>query len=100
MDAAIYVLQNPDCEVADLLNFITGPDFPTGGLLINKDELKTAYLTGKGRARVRGEYTIESNKSGDSIVFTSIPYKVSKEKLTVDLDKLCESGEISGIKAS
>ena len=99
MDAAIYVLQNPDCEVADLLNFITGPDFPTGGLLINKDELKTAYLTGKGRARVRGEYTIESNKSGDSIVFTSIPYKVSKEKLTVDLDKLCESGEISGIKA-
>ena len=99
MDEAIYVLQNPDCEVADLLNFITGPDFPTGGLLINKDELKTAYLTGKGRARVRGEYTIESNKSGDSIVFTSIPYKVSKEKLTVDLDKLCESGEISGIKA-
>ena len=99
MDAAIYVLQNPDCEVAELLNFITGPDFPTGGLLINKDELKTAYLTGKGRARVRGEYTIESNKSGDSIVFTSIPYKVSKEKLTVDLDKLCESGEISGIKA-
>ena len=99
MDAAIYVLQNPDCEVSDLLNFITGPDFPTGGLLINKDELKTAYLTGKGRARVRGEYTIESNKSGDSIVFTSIPYKVSKEKLTVDLDKLCESGEISGIKA-
>ena len=99
MDAAIYVLQNPDCEVAELLNFITGPDFPTGGLLINKDELKTAYLTGKGRARVRGEYTIESNRSGDSIVFTSIPYKVSKEKLTVDLDKLCESGEISGIKA-
>lgn len=99
MNAAIYVLQNPDCEVADLLNFITGPDFPTGGLLINKDELKTAYLTGKGRARVRGEYTIESNKSGDSIVFTSIPYKVSKEKLTIDLDKLCESGEISGIKA-
>ena len=99
MDAAIYVLQNPDCEVIELLNFITGPDFPTGGLLINKDELKTAYLTGKGRARVRGEYTIESNKSGDSIVFTSIPYKVSKEKLTVDLDKLCESGEISGIKA-
>ena len=99
MDAAIYVLENPDCEVAELLNFITGPDFPTGGLLINKDELKTAYLTGKGRARVRGEYTIESNKSGDSIVFTSIPYKVSKEKLTIDLDKLCESGEISGIKA-
>ena len=99
MDAATHVLNNPDCEVKDLLNFITGPDFPTGGLLINKDELATAYLTGKGRARVRGEYVIESSKTGDSIVFTSIPYKVSKEKLIVDIDKLCEEGEINGVKA-
>ena len=99
MDAIIHVLNNPDCEVKELLNFITGPDFPTGGLLINKDELATAYLTGKGRARVRGEYTIESSKSGDSIVFTSIPYKVSKEKLIKDLDKLCEDGVINGVKA-
>lgn len=99
MDAIIHVLNNPNCEVKELLNFITGPDFPTGGLLINKDELATAYLTGKGRARVRGEYVIESNKSGDSIVFTSIPYKVSKEKLIKDLDKLCEDGVINGVKA-
>lgn len=99
MDAIIHVLNNPDCEVKELLNFITGPDFPTGGLLINKDELTTAYLTGKGRARVRGEYKIESNKNGDSIVFTSIPYKVSKEKLIKDLDKLCEDGIINGVKA-
>lgn len=99
MDAIIHVLNNPDCEVKELLNFITGPDFPTGGLLINKDELVTAYLTGKGRARVRGEYKIESNKNGDSIVFTSIPYKVSKEKLIKDLDKLCEDGIINGVKA-
>ena len=98
MNAAIHILDNPECEIKELLNFITGPDFPTGGLLINKDELATAYLTGKGRARVRGEYIIESDKHGDSIVFTSIPYKISKEKLTVDIDKLCESGEISGIK--
>lgn len=99
MDAIIHVLNNPNCEVKELLNFITGPDFPTGGLLINKDELATAYLTGKGRARVRGEYVIESSKSGDSIVFTSIPYKVSKEKLIKDLDKLCEDGVINGVKA-
>ena len=99
MDAIIHVLNNPDCEVKELLNFIIGPDFPTGGLLINKDELATAYLTGKGRARVRGEYKIESNKNGDSIVFTSIPYKVSKEKLIKDLDKLCEDGIINGVKA-
>lgn len=99
MDAIIHVLNNPDCEVKELLNFITGPDFPTGGLLINKDELATAYLTGKGRARVRGEYVIESSKNGDSIIFTSIPYKVSKEKLIKDLDKLCEDGIINGVKA-
>ena len=98
MDAAIYLLDNKDCETKALLQFITGPDFPTGGQLINKDELATAYCTGRGRARVRGEYTIESSRSGDAIVFTSIPYKVSKEKLIVDIDKLCESGEINGIK--
>lgn len=97
MDAAIYLLENSDCEITDLLNFIQGPDFPTGGLLINKDELATAYATGKGRARLRGEYTIESSKDGDSIVFTSIPYKVSKENLMVEIDELCDKGELKGI---
>ena len=97
MDAAIYLIDNKDCEIKELLNFVKGPDFPTGGLLINKDELRQAYLTGKGRARVRGEYKIESEKSGDRIVFYSIPYKVSKEQLIVELDTLCENGEITGI---
>lgn len=97
MDAAIYILNNPNCEVKDLLQFVKGPDFPTGGLIINKDELPTAYLTGRGRARIRAEYTIESGKNKDSIIFTSIPYKVSKEKLQIDIDKLCEEGKIDGI---
>ena len=97
MDAVIHVTNHPDCKVEELLNFITGPDFPTGGLLINKDELKTAYLTGKGRARVRGEYTVETKGGKDSIVFTSLPYKVSKETLTEDIDKLCEEKKIEGI---
>ena len=97
MNAVIHVNNNPDCKVEELLNFITGPDFPTGGLLINKDELKTAYLTGKGRARVRGEYTVETKGGKDSIVFTSLPYKVSKEALTEEIDKLCEEKKIEGI---
>ena len=97
MNAAIHILSNPECDIKELLNFITGPDFPTGGLLINKDELAAAYLTGKGRARVRGEYHIESDKTGDTIVFDSIPYKVSKDNLTIELDKLCESGELNGV---
>ena len=97
MDAATHVAQNPDCDIKEILNYISGPDFPTGGLVINKDELPAAYLTGKGRARIRGEYVIESDKRGDSIVFTSIPYKVSKEDLVKEIDKLCEEGKLEGV---
>ena len=97
MDAAIHVIQNPECDIKEILNYISGPDFPTGGLIINKDELPAAYLTGKGRARIRGEYKIESDKRGDSIVFTSIPYKVSKEDLVKEIDKLCDEGKLEGI---
>ena len=99
MDAANYLLENPNCEIKELLNFVSGPDFPTGGVIINKDELPAAYMTGKGRARIRGEYTVESSKGADTIVFTSIPYKVSKEQLIIDIDKLCEDGVIEGVTA-
>lgn len=99
MDAANYLLENPNCEIKELLNFVSGPDFPTGGVIINKDELPAAYVTGKGRARIRGEYTIESSKGADTIVFTSIPYKVSKEQLIIEIDKLCEDGVIEGVVA-
>lgn len=97
MDASIYLLENSECSIKDLMNYITGPDFPTGGLIINKDELYSAYATGKGRARIRGEYTIETAGGKDSIVFTSIPYKVSKEDLIIAIDKLCENKEIDGV---
>ena len=99
MDAAVHIAQNPGCEAKEILNFISGPDFPTGGLIINKDELPAAYLTGKGRARIRGEYAVESDKKGDTIVFTSIPYKVSKEDLVAEIDKLCEEGKLENITA-
>ncbi len=99
MDAIIYTVENPECECKELLQFVKGPDFPTGGLIINKDELASAYLTGKGRARIRGEYEIENKTGKTSIVFTSIPYKVSKENLIIDIDKKCETGELSGISA-
>ena len=99
MNAAIHIAQNPGCEAKEILNFISGPDFPTGGLIINKDELPAAYLTGKGRARIRGEYIVESDKRGDSIVFSSIPYKVSKEDLIKEIDKLCEEGKLENITA-
>ena len=99
MDAANYLLEHPNCEIKELLQFISGPDFPTGGIIVNKDELPAAYITGKGRARIRGEYVIESSKSGDSIVFASIPYKVSKEDLVLEIDDLCEKNIIEGVSA-
>ena len=97
MDAIIHLTENPEVEVKDLLKFVKGPDFPTGGIIINKDELSTAYLTGKGRARIRAEYVIESKAGKDSIVFTSIPYKVSKIDLIAEIDKLCEEKKLEGI---
>ena len=97
MDAIIHLAENPEVEVKDLLKFVKGPDFPTGGIIINKDELSTAYLTGKGRARIRAEYVIENKAGKDSIVFTSIPYKVSKIDLIAEIDKLCEEKKLEGI---
>ena len=97
MDAITYLTENPEVEIKDLLQFVKGPDFPTGGTIINKDELTTAYLTGKGRARIRAEYVIESKAGKDSIVFTSIPYKVSKIDLIAEIDKLCEEKKLEGI---
>ena len=97
MDATIYLTENPEASVNDLLRFVKGPDFPTGGTVINKEELATAYTTGKGRARIRADYKIETKSGKDSIVFTSMPYKVSKTELIKEIDKLCEEKKIEGI---
>ena len=97
MDAINYLTDNPEATVSDLLQFVKGPDFPTGATIINKDELATAYSTGKGRARLRADYKIETKGGKDSIVFTSMPYKVDKRELIKDIDKLCEEKKIEGI---
>lgn len=97
MDAVNYLIDNPGATVSDLLQFVKGPDFPTGATVINKDELATAYSTGKGRARLRADYKIETKGGKDSIVFTSMPYKVDKRELIKDIDKLCEEKKIEGI---
>ena len=81
----------------ELLDCISGPDFPTGGIIVNQKELRDAYRTGKGRVRIRGEYHIESKAGKDTIVFDTIPYKISKENLIVEIDSLCEEKKIDGI---
>lgn len=97
MDAAVHLLKNPTATIDDLLGFIKGPDFPTGCTVINQDELRAAYVTGKGRARMRADYVVERNNGRDTLVFTSIPYKVSKEDLIAEIDNLCEEKKIEGI---
>lgn len=97
MDAAIIALSNPKASDEEVLAAITGPDFPTGGTVINKDELRGAYRTGKGRVRIRGDYHIETKSGKDTLVFDSIPYKISKETLIADIDALCEEKKIEGI---
>ena len=81
MKAATLYLTQPDSTEDEILSCISGPDFPTGGTIINKDELRSAYRTGKGRVRIRGDYHIEAKAGKDTIVFDTIPYKVSKEAL-------------------
>lgn len=96
MNAIIATLENEKITIKELMEHISGPDFPTGGILINKDELLSAYQTGKGRARVRGKYVIEGKKS-DKIVFTEIPYGVMKETLIESIVELANSKKIEGI---
>lgn len=99
MNAIISCLETEDYSCDNILKYIKAPDFPTGGLIINQNELPQFYKTGKGKVRVRGEYKIEKDKDKESIIFTSIPFKVSKEQLTVEINDLCENKEIEGINA-
>lgn len=98
MQAASIVLKRDYKATEDeILSCITGPDFPTGGIVINQKELRDAYRTGRGRVRIRGEYHIETKGGKDTLVFDSIPYKISKESLVEAIDLLCEEKKIEGI---
>ncbi|MCX7926892.1 MAG: DNA gyrase subunit A [Candidatus Omnitrophica bacterium] len=97
-DAIIYVLDNPDVEPKDLMRYIKGPDFPTGGVICGKEGIKEAYATGKGKIVVRAKANIEHQKSGkDLIVITEIPYQVQKAALIESIAALVEEKKIEGI---
>ena len=91
-----YVL-NSDISHKELLDISGGPDFPTGGLVINQDELLEGYSTGRGRVRIRGKYRIEQRAKKDLLVFYEIPYMTKKSKIIEDIVKLCEGKLIEGI---
>jgi DNA gyrase subunit A len=99
-DALVAVLDKPAIELDDLLELIPGPDFPTGGTICGRYGIKEAYRTGRGRVHVRAKYEIEELKDGRSqIIFTEIPYQLTKEVLLKKLSDLVNSERITGVSA-
>jgi DNA gyrase subunit A len=97
-DAIIYLLDNPQAEVKDLIRYIKGPDFPTGGIICGRSGIKEAYSTGKGKLTVRARATIEHQKGGkDLIVVTEIPYQVQKTSIIENAAALVEDKKIEGV---
>ena len=94
--AAIHLIRHPDAAVADLLVHMPGPDFPTGGLMVeDADSLRTAYETGRGGFRVRAKWAVEQGKYGAwRIVVTEIPYQVQKSRLIEQIAALLEERKL------
>ncbi len=100
VDATVHLIDTPDATTEDLLQFVNGPDFPTGGVAYNEKDIHHAYANGKGGVVVRGEAEIVETK-GDvfQIVITSIPYRINKSDLIMSIADLVRDKKIEGIKA-
>ncbi len=98
IDAVIYKLDHPNASLDKLMEKIPGPDFPTGGIIQGKDEIRKAYETGKGRIVVRGLAEVETMRGGrEQIVITEIPYEVNKANLVKRMDELRLDRKVEGI---
>lgn len=99
VDATAHLMDNPDATTTDLLQFVKGPDFPTGGVAFGQKDIETAEMHGKGGVVVRGEAEIVEAKAGQSsIVITSIPYRVNKASLIEAIADLVREKKVEGIK--
>ncbi|MFB6270508.1 MAG: DNA topoisomerase (ATP-hydrolyzing), partial [Halobacterium sp.] len=98
IDATIHLIDNPDCTVLDLMDHVKGPDFPTAGNIVGRSTVKKAYQTGRGRIRVRAEYHVEKDDSGDSIVITELPYQQNKSKLVERIADDVRDEKLEGIR--
>lgn len=99
LDATVHLIDNEDATVEDLLQFVKGPDFPTGGIIYNQKDIVEAYTTGRGGIVVRGEAEIVESKNGQfQIVITSIPYRVVKSDLMMRIADLHREKVLEGIK--
>ncbi len=98
IDGVIHLSENPEASIDDLMEFIKGPDFPTGGILYNIEDIKTAYATGRGGMVVRAKAEITEKSSGKfQIIVTEIPYQVNKANLISKIADLVRDKKIIGI---
>ncbi|OPJ55462.1 DNA gyrase subunit A [Alkalithermobacter paradoxus] len=98
IDGVVHLIDNPDCEVEDLMRHIKGPDFPTGATIMGKENIVSAYKTGRGKVKIRAKAYIEELGKGKSqIVITEIPYQVNKSKLIEKIADLVRDKKVEGI---
>ncbi|NLC07249.1 MAG: DNA gyrase subunit A, partial [Syntrophomonadaceae bacterium] len=98
VDSLVHLIDHPEAEINDLVQFIKGPDFPTGGVIMGQEGIKTVYVTGRGAIRVRACATLEElpgNKT--AIVVTELPYQVNKARLVEKIAELVREKKIEGI---
>lgn len=98
IDAAVYMIDHPTAKIDKLMEFLPGPDFPTGAIIQGRDEIKKAYETGKGRVVVRSKTEIKKLKGGkEQIVITEIPYEINKANLVKKIDDVRVNNKVAGI---
>ena len=98
VDAIIHTIDNPDVDTVDLMQFVKGPDFPTGGVIYGLSGIVSAYKTGRGKIRVRSRTHFEEKSNGKMmIIVDEIPYQVNKERLIIQIADCVKNKEIEGI---
>ncbi|KGF13115.1 DNA gyrase subunit A [Peptostreptococcus sp. MV1] len=98
IDATVHYIDNRDCEIDDLMQFIAGPDFPTGAMIIGTEGIKEAYRTGRGKVKVRARAEIEELPKGkQQIIITEIPFQVNKSRLVERIADLVREKKVEGI---
>ncbi|KKW22059.1 MAG: gyrase subunit A protein [Parcubacteria group bacterium GW2011_GWA1_51_12] len=97
-DAVGHLIEHPKSTTDDLLEFVKGPDFPTGGLIYNEKEIREAYATGKGSVVMRAVAEIAEKKNGYQIIITEIPYQVNKAELIEKIADMVKEKKIEGIR--
>ena len=99
INGTLALIDDKDIKIKELMKYIPGPDFPTGGVIIGKDIIKQGYNTGRGSFKIRGEISIENIKNGrERLVITSIPYQVNKSMLNENIARLVREKKIEGIR--